>query len=136
MQLDTSHPLENGEKNQKLKKSSPSPRVRAILYTLVESPYQLLLIQTLDGIAAGILGTIGGVINSDLVINTGRFNFIQGMGAMSANMGESISQLFAGFIAKSFGFNISFFSLALVAVCGASFFAFFMPETKWMREQA
>ncbi len=103
---------------------------RAILYTLVDSPYLLLLIQTLDGVAAGILGIMGTVINSDLAVNTGRFNFLQGMGAMSTNVGESISQLFAGFIAKSFGFNVSFFSLALMAIIGSLFFAFLMPETK------
>lgn len=104
--------------------------IRAILYTFVENPYFLLMIQTLDGIAAGILGTIGAVINSDLAVETGRFNFLQGMGAMSTNMGESISQLFAGFIAQSFGFNMSFLSLASVGIIGILFFTFFMPETK------
>ena len=104
--------------------------IRALLYTLVESPYAYLLIQILDGIAAGILGVMGTVINSDLAVGTGRFNFLQGIGAMSTNIGESISQLFAGFVARAFGFHISFFSLALVAVIGASFFAFLMPETK------
>jgi MFS family permease len=104
--------------------------IRAILYTLVESPYLLLLIQVLDGAAAGILGTIGAVINSDLAVNTGRFNFLQGMGAMSTNMGESISQLFAGFVAALFGFHMSFFALAFTAIIGILFFAFLMPETK------
>ena len=104
--------------------------IRAILYTLVESSYLLLFIQIFDGIAAGILGIMGTVINSDLAVNTGRFNFLQGMGAMSTNVGESISQLFAGFIAKSFGFNISFFALACTAIIGSLFFAFLMPETK------
>jgi MFS family permease len=73
---------------------------------------------------------MGTVINSDLAVGTGRFNFLQGMGAMSTNVGESISQLFAGFIAKSFGFNISFLSLAIIAIAGSLFFAFLMPETK------
>ncbi len=104
--------------------------IRALLYTLVDTPYAFLLIQILDGIAAGILGVMGTVINSDLAVGTGRFNFLQGMGAMSTSMGESISQLFAGFVARSFGFHISFFLLALVAVTGASFFALLMPETK------
>jgi MFS family permease len=103
---------------------------RAILYTFVDTPALFLLIQTLDGVAAGILGIMGTVINSDLAVGTGRFNFLQGMGAMSTNVGESISQLFAGFIAKSFGFNISFFCLASTAIIGAFFFRFLMPETK------
>ncbi len=104
--------------------------VRAILYTIVESPYAFLSIQILDGVAAGILGVMGTVINSDLAVGTGRFNFLQGMGAMSTNMGESISLLFAGFVASAFGFHMSFFLLAFIAVTGASFFALFMPETK------
>lgn len=104
--------------------------IRAILYTLVESSSLLLLIQILDGIAAGILGVIGAVINSDIAINTGRFNFLQGVGATSIAIGESISQILAGFIAKSVGFNVSFISLALIAVIGNFFFTCLMPETK------
>jgi MFS family permease len=104
--------------------------VRAILYTVVDNPYLFLLIQTLDGVAAGILGIMGTVINSDLAVGTGRFNFLQGMGAMSTNVGESISQIFAGFIARSFGFNTAFFTLACIAISGFLFFAFLMPETK------
>jgi sugar phosphate permease len=79
---------------------------------------------------SAFLAQLGAVINSDLAVDTGRFNFLQGMGAMSTNMGESISQLFAGFIAKSFGFNVGFFSLASVALIGILFFALLMPETK------
>ena len=104
--------------------------IRAFLYTQVDNSYLFLLIQTLDGVAAGILGTMGTVINSDLAVDTGRFNLLQGMGAMSTNMGEAISQLFAGFVAKSFGFHSSFLALAGVALVGISFFSFLMPETK------
>lgn len=104
--------------------------IRAIFYTLLESSYLLLLIQTLDGVAAGILSVIGVIINSDMALNTGRFNFLQGVGAMSIAVGEATSQLFAGIIAKSFGFNVSFFSLASVAFLGILFFSLFMPETK------
>ncbi len=103
--------------------------IRALLYTVVDNPYSFLFIQTLDGVAAGILGTMGAVINSDLAVNTGRFNLLQSIGAMSNCIGESISQLFAGFIAAYFGFSFSFISLAITAVIGILFFAFFMPET-------
>lgn len=109
---------------------------RALLYTLVENPYYLLLIQILDGIAAGILGVIGTVINSDLAVGSGRFNFLQGLGAMSTNVGESISQLFAGFLALSFGFNMSFYALASVALLGVVFFGLLMPETKEQSQPA
>jgi hypothetical protein len=51
--------------------------LRALLYTLVEQPSSLLFIQILDGLAAGILGVMGTVINSYLATNTGRFNFLK-----------------------------------------------------------
>lgn len=104
--------------------------LRAILYTLVESPSAILLIQILDGAAAGILGVMVTVIISDLAVATGRFNFLLGISAMAIGIGESISQLFAGLVAKWFGFNISFIFLALIALIGALFFSVFMPETK------
>lgn len=104
--------------------------IRAVLYTLADNPFFLLMIQILDGIAAGILGVIGIVIIADLAIDTGRFNFLQGIGGMAVGLGESMSQLFAGFVAKFFGFNMSFFFLASVALVGILFFTFFMPETK------
>jgi MFS family permease len=104
--------------------------IRAILYTLVDSEYLFLLIQTLDGVAAGILSVIGVIINSDLAYKTGRFNFLQGVGAMSIAIGEACSQLFAGLIANFFGFNYSFFSLAFLAFLGILFFSCLMPETR------
>lgn len=104
--------------------------VRAILYTLFDSPFLLISLQVLDGAAAGILGIIGTVINSDLAIGTGRFNFLQGMGNLSTSMGEAISQILGGIIAQFFGFYMSFYTLAFVALFGASFFWIFMPETR------
>jgi MFS family permease len=104
--------------------------IRAILYTLVREPSFLLSIQILDGTAAGILGVMGTVINSDLAIGTGRFNFLQGMGNLSTAIGEAMSQIMGGLIAYLYGFNMSFFVLASIAILGATFFWLFMPETK------
>ena len=109
--------------------------VRAVLYTLVESPSLFLLIQALDGVAAGILGIMGIVINSDLAVDTGRFNFLQGLGAMSIGMGESVSQLFAGFTAQLLGFNISFLSLASVGVVGILFSPFSCQKQKHTKKR-
>lgn len=104
--------------------------IRAILYTLTVNPIFLLSIQILDGIAAGIIGIIGTVINSDLAKDTGRFNFLQGMSALSTSIGASISNVAAGLIATSFGFHLSFFFLSFVALLGIAFYLFCMPETK------
>lgn len=104
--------------------------IRALLYTLVDNSYLLLLIQVLDGIAAGILGVMGTLINSDLALNTGRFNLIQAFGGMSNSIGESLSLLSAGLLASSFGFNVSFLFLVATGILGSAFFSIFMPETK------
>jgi MFS family permease len=104
--------------------------IRAILYTLTNNPFLLLSIQILDGVAAGIMGVIGTVINSDLAVGTGRFNFLQGLGSLSASIGSSLSNAVAGWIATFFGFNISFIALASIGVIGAMMFKIFMPETK------
>lgn len=104
--------------------------VRAILYTLTENPAFLLSIQILDGLAAGIIGVIGTVINSDLAVGTGRFNFLQGLSSLSTSIGASFSNVVAGLIASSFGFHVSFLALACMAILGATFYGFFMPETK------
>ncbi len=104
--------------------------IRALLYTLTDQPALLLSIQLLDGVAAGIIGVIGTVINSDLAIGTGRFNFLQGLGSLSASIGSSLSNVAAGWVAASFGFNISFLALAGIGLVGASIFGLLMPETK------
>lgn len=104
--------------------------IRAILYTLTDNPALLLSIQILDGIAAGIIGVIGTIINSDLAAGTGHFNFLQGMSALSTSIGASLSNALAGLIATSFGFHTALFALAITAIVGAAFFIFWMPETR------
>ncbi|WP_068471033.1 MFS transporter [Candidatus Protochlamydia phocaeensis] len=104
--------------------------IRAFLYTVTDNAYLLLAIQILDGTAAGILGVIGTVINSDLAIGTGRFNFLQGLGSLSTSIGFSLSNVFAGFVAKSLGFNAAFLALAGIGIVGVLFFLILMPETK------
>lgn len=104
--------------------------LRAILFTLTDNPFFLLSIQILDGLAAGILGVMISVINSDLAVGTGRFNFLQGMSTFSIGVGASLSNVIGGFVATSFGFHFSFLMLASIAIIGASFYSLCMPETK------
>lgn len=80
--------------------------------------------------AAGILGVIGIVIISDLAGGTGRFNFLLGVASLAISVGETISHLLGGVVAKFFGFNAAFAFLACIGVIGAVYFAILMPETK------
>ena len=92
--------------------------IRAILYTLTTNPILLLGIQLLDGIGAGIFGVIAVVIVSDLTKGTGRFNFFQGLVALCTGVGAALSNLIAGSIVKSWGYNTGFLSLSLLSVVG------------------
>jgi predicted MFS family arabinose efflux permease len=109
--------------------------IRAVLYTLTTKPVLLLAIQLLDGIGAGIFGVIAIVIISDLAKGSGRFNFLQGLVALCTGVGASLSNLIAGFIVKSWGFNTGFLSLSCLSIIGILFFWSFMPETKSWNSQ-
>ncbi len=104
--------------------------VRGVLFTLTDSPYAVVGIQLLDGVAAGIFGVVSVLIASDLMRGTGRFNFAQGLMALSVGIGATLSNATAGYVVQWFGFTTGFLYLAVIAGCGLAFFALLMPETK------
>ena len=104
--------------------------VRGVLFTLTDSPYAVVGIQLLDGVAAGIFGVVSVLIASDLMRGTGRFNFAQGLMALSVGTGATLSNATAGYVVQWFGFTAGFLYLAAIAGCGLAFFVAFMPETR------
>jgi MFS family permease len=108
--------------------------LRGILFALISSPYAVVAIQLLDGIAAGIFGVISVLIASDLMRGTGRFNLAQGLTALSVGIGATLSNVTSGFVVQAFGYASGFLYLTAIAACGLAFFALLMPET--MQRQA
>jgi len=104
--------------------------VRGVLFSFTANPYGVVAIQLLDGVAAGIFGVISTIIAADLMRSTGRFNFAQGLVALSTGLGAASSNLCSGFVVQSFGYTIGFITLASIAAGGLIFFALLMPETK------
>jgi predicted MFS family arabinose efflux permease len=104
--------------------------IRGFLFTLTDSPFGVVAIQLLDGVAAGIFGVISIIIAADLMRGTGRFNFAQGLVALSTGLGAGASNLLSGFVVQIFGYTIGFVTLAAIALGGLIFFALLMPETK------
>jgi MFS family permease len=104
--------------------------IRGFLFTLTDSPFGVVAIQLLDGVAAGIFGVISIIIAADLMRGTGRFNFAQGLVALSTGLGAGASNLLSGFVVQIFGYTIAFMTLAAIALGGLVFFALLMPETK------
>lgn len=98
--------------------------VRGVLFALFSSPLAVILIQTLDGIGAGVFGVVGVVIAARLAQGTGRVNFAQGLLALATGLGGSASNLLAGLIVQFFGYGAAFLALAGAALAAAGVFAF------------
>lgn len=103
--------------------------VRAVLYTLTGNTVALVAIQILDGVAAGLFGVVSVLVIADLTRGSGRFNLTLGAIATAVGVGASLSQVIAGSIVHSFGFDAGFLFLAAAAVSFAILFLF-MPETR------
>jgi MFS family permease len=104
--------------------------IRGILFSFTSSPYAVVGIQLLDGVAAGIFGVISVLIASDLMRGTGRFNLAQGLTALAVGVGATLSNATAGFVVQWVGYPGGFLYLASIAGCALVFFALLMPETR------
>ena len=104
--------------------------IRGVLYTLSDNPYFLVSVQILDGIAGGIFGVLSVLMVADLTKGTGRFNVTQGMLNTAIGVGAGLSNVLAGFVVKSAGYNVGFLILAAIAVVALGVFWFCVPETK------
>jgi len=104
--------------------------VRGVLFSMTSSPYAVVAIQLLDGVAAGIFGVIAVVIASDLMRGTGRFNLAQGLMALAVGVGAALSNVTGGYVVEKFGFTTGFLTLAAISALALFFFAVFMPETR------
>ncbi|HTW28029.1 MAG TPA: MFS transporter [Acetobacteraceae bacterium] len=103
--------------------------VRGILFSFTTSPYGVVAIQLLDGVAAGIFGVISIVIAADLTRGTGRFNLMQGLVALAVGAGASLSNAIGGYVVQDRGYPTGFLTLAGIAVLALLFFLLLMPET-------
>ena len=104
--------------------------VRGVLFSFTTSPYGVVAIQLLDGVAAGIFGVVSVLIASDLMRGTRRFNLAQGLTALSVGIGAALSNATAGFAVQWFGYATGFLYLAGIAGIALAFFAVLMPETR------
>ena len=110
--------------------------LRGVLFSHTASPYGVVAIQLLDGVAAGIFGVISVLVASDLTRGTGRFNLAQGLTALAVGLGATLSNATAGYVVQWFGYTTGFLYLAGIALCALVFFALFMPETRTRDREA
>jgi len=87
-------------------------------------------VQLLDGVGAGIFGTIFPVIVADLMRNTGRFNVAQGAVITAQSIGAALSTTLAGFVVAGAGYSTAFITLGAMAAVGAVICLLALPETR------
>ena len=103
--------------------------IRAVLYTLSNNTEWLIGVQLLDGIGAGILGTLTPLVVADLMRGTGRYNLALGAVATVQGVGASLSGLAAGIVVDHFGYSPTFLAAGGAASVALGVCLFLMPET-------
>jgi MFS family permease len=104
--------------------------IRGVLYTLTHNTGQLIAIQILDGVGAGIFGVVSVLVIADLTQGSGRFNLTLGAISTAVGIGASLSQVIAGAIVHHVSYDAGFLFLAAVAAAAFGILYFFMPETR------
>ncbi|HEX2939880.1 MAG TPA: MFS transporter, partial [Rhodopila sp.] len=81
--------------------------LRAVLYTVSDAAPWLIGVQILDGVGAGIWGTITPLVVADLMRGTGRFNVSQAAIMTMQGVGASLSGLAAGEVVDRWGYAVA-----------------------------
>lgn len=104
--------------------------LRGFLFSIVTSPYLVVLVQMLDGISGAVLGVMLPLVVVDASRGTGHFNAALGVVATIAGVGASLSTGLAGYIADTYGRVATFSTLAAIAAVGLGLLWLAMPETR------
>src|SRR5579864_4612355 len=108
--------------------------IRGVLYTLSDDAIWLVAVQIFDGISMGIYGTLLPLILADLMRGTGRYNVSQGIVGTVQGVGGSLSNVVAGLIVVSQGYNAAFLALAGVAATAFLLVLLALPETVTLQD--
>jgi MFS family permease len=103
--------------------------LRIMTYAFVYSPMALVALQTLDGIGAGIYGVVIVSMSADLTRGKGGFNTLMGLFATALAVGGVAGPLLTGMLIQHLGFATMFLLFAGLAIAGALWFQFMVPET-------
>ena len=102
---------------------------RGICYFLTNKVIPLLGLQVLDGMAAGTFSVVAIMVVNDLMGESTRASFAQGLLATALSLGSMLSNLVAGFIVESAGFPVGFVFLSGIALMALLLLWKGMPET-------
>jgi MFS family permease len=107
--------------------------LRGVLYTVSDERVFLIAVQALDGIALGILDALMALVLADIMRGTGRYNVARGVVGTVQGIGGSLSNVVAGLIVVTAGYDAAFLTLAAVALTAFVVMLAAMPETRGSR---
>ena len=91
--------------------------------------YLILSTQVLDGVGAGVFGTMYVLVTSDISGGTGRFSLTLGLTTAAMSIGGTVSGYLGQAIAEDLGYRQAFMILGCMSMIPAILYFFFMPET-------
>ena len=103
--------------------------IRGLLFALVNLPIPLVLIQSLDGIGAAVVGVLLPLIAADIARERGHFNLTMGVIGVAVGGGAAASTALAGFMDDMFGTNPALLALSVVGLVATLVVWLVMPES-------
>lgn len=89
----------------------------------------ILSTQILDGVGAGVFGTMYILVTSDIAAGTGRFSLTLGITSAAMSIGGTVSGYLGQALAQDLGYQAAFGWLAMLSLVPALSYLFLMPET-------
>lgn len=89
----------------------------------------ILSTQILDGVGAGVFGTMYILVTSDISAGTGRFSLTLGMTSAAMSIGGTVSGYLGQALAQDRGYQQAFLILGFMSCVPAVGYLVFMPET-------
>lgn len=89
----------------------------------------ILSTQILDGVGAGVFGTMYILVTSDISAGTGRFSLTLGLTTAAMSIGGTVSGYLGQALAQDLGYRTAFLILGFMSCVPAAGYLLFMPET-------
>jgi MFS family permease len=103
--------------------------IRGLLFAWVSLPIPLVLIQSLDGIGAAVVGVLLPLVAADIARERGHFNLTMGMIGVAVGAGAAASTALAGFMDNLFGTDTALRALSAVGLVATLVVWLAMPES-------
>lgn len=103
--------------------------LRALLFAFTSSPVPVVLIQSLNGVSAAVIGVTLPLIAAGIARERGHFNLTMGAIGLAVGLGATISNELAGAIAAVAGVRFAFLALATAGLIATALVWLLMPPS-------